>query len=206
MAVEIAAELRRNQAGGRYDAYEAAPDLAGALTDDLRPHDRHFVVNWSQPGSGGEAPGSHSPEAQQEWREVSRLNNFGFESVTRLPGNIGYLDLRYFDDPAIAGDTALGAIAFLANTDAVIVDVRQNGGGEPGMVQLLMTPFFEGAVHFNSLYWRAGDRTDQFWTLPHLPVPRLPDVPLYVLTSARTGSAPSIVIVASIHSLSPVDR
>ena len=69
-------------------------------------------------------------ERQQERaRAQMALNNFGFEKVERLPGNIGYLDLRAFMPPMFVGETAAAAMTFLANTDAVIVDLRQNGGG-----------------------------------------------------------------------------
>jgi C-terminal processing protease CtpA/Prc len=110
--------------------------------------------------------------------------------VEILAGNIGYLDLRFFANPTYGGTTATAAMAVLANTDAIIIDLRQNGGGEPGMVQLLCSYFFEPEpVLINSLYWRKSETTQQFWTLPYLPGMRLPTTPVYVLISPRTGSA-----------------
>lgn len=185
----LAAGLLRSLDDGEFTAYGDPRDLATALTGVLRPHDRHFLVSWSSPD---QAPvdDHHDPAARAQWNEISRLGNFGFRSLATLPGNIGYLDLRYFDSVDIARPTAEAAMAFLANSDAVIVDLRENGGGEPAMVQLLCSYFFgPEPVHLNSLYWRPGNHTEEFWTLEYLPGRRLPDVPLYVLTSRRTGSA-----------------
>jgi hypothetical protein len=76
----------------------------------------------------------------------------------------------------------------LENTDAVIIDLRRNGGGDPHTVQLLCSYFFDKPTHLNSLYWRDGDRTEEFWTLADLPGQRMADVPLFVLTSNYTFS------------------
>jgi C-terminal processing protease CtpA/Prc len=80
---------------------------------------------------------------------------------------------------------------FLANTDALIVDLRRNGGGDPAMVALISSYLFAGeTVHLNDLYWREGDSTRQWWTLPYVPGRRFGDKkPVYVLTAKRTFSA-----------------
>ena len=103
-------------------------------------------------------------------------------------GNVGYLDLRYFAAPWVAQPTATAAMAVLANADALIFDLRHNQGGMPGMVQFLCPYLFVERTHLNSLYFREGDRTDEFWT-HDVPGRRMPDVPVFVLTSAATFSA-----------------
>jgi retinol-binding protein 3 len=119
-----------------------------------------------------------------------RRQNYGFEKIERLPGNIGYLDLRGFFPPDEGGATAVAAMNVLSNSDAVIVDLRQNGGGDPSMIQLITTYFFDEPTHLNDLHWRttSGERVDQFWTLPHVSGRRMPKVPLFVLTSKFTFS------------------
>lgn len=201
-AAAISSEIEASLAAGRYDAYDRALDFAGALTADLQAHDLHFAVHWSPPATDVASPNDHEDEGESSSTEYARLNNHGFERVARLPGNLGYLDLRFFDDPEAAGDTAVGAMAVLANTDAVLIDLRQNGGGEPGMVQLLISYFLPGRVHYNGLYWRESDSTEQLWSLPHVAGRRRPDVPLWILTSARTGSAAE----AFAYSLQALDR
>jgi hypothetical protein len=191
LAARIAAELRSALRDGAYDEWSAPADLASALTRQLEVHDPHFWVGWSPPGRVEPVNADpHSDESGDSWREWARLQNYGFRRVDVLPGNVGYLDLRFFEDASVAGETAAAAMGFLANTDAVIVDVRHNGGGEPSMVQLLISYFMEPEpVQYNSFLWRGGTKTRQLWTLAYLPGKRMPSIPLYVVTSPRTGSA-----------------
>lgn len=186
----IAADLRRHAERGAYRDHPDPRDLAGVLTRELQEHDLHFRVDWHAPGDREQVTGGHSEEEIKQWREYSRLENYGFRRVEIMPGNIGYLDLRYFDSVAFAGGTAVAAMNLLANVDALIVDLRQNGGGEPEMVQLLVSYLLgPEPVHYNSLYWRVSDETRQYWTLPAVQGARILHAPVYVLTSARTGSA-----------------
>ena len=84
---------------------------------------------------------------------------------------------------------AVGAMAFLANCDALIIDLRDNGGGNPEMIQLLSSYFFSGEPrHLNSFYYRLDEKTEQYWTLPYVPGSKLADTDLYVLTSSYTFS------------------
>jgi C-terminal processing protease CtpA/Prc len=86
-------------------------------------------------------------------------------------------------------DTVAGAMNFLANTDALVIDLRENGGGQPDMVQLFCSYLFDAQpVHLNDLYFRPMDQTRQFWTLPWLPGKRYLDKDVYVLTSHFTFS------------------
>jgi C-terminal processing protease CtpA/Prc len=126
----------------------------------------------------------------ETYREIERLQNYGFARVERLPGNVGYLDLRSFANAAIGGETAAAAMTLLAHTSALIVDLRQNGGGWPEMVALLTTYLFDQeVVHLNSMYFRQSDKTQQFWTLPYVPGSRFGGKkPVYVLTSNHTFS------------------
>ena len=89
-----------------------------------------------------------------------------------------------------AGETATAAMSFVANTDALIIDLRENGGGSPDMVALVCSYLF-GAhpVHLNDLYFRPENSTHQWWTLPYVPGQRYENKPVYVLTSKRTFSA-----------------
>jgi CubicO group peptidase (beta-lactamase class C family) len=116
------------------------------------------------------------------------MRNFGFEKIERLGGNVGYLDLRAFESPDSAAETAAAAMAFLANTDALIFDLRQNGGGDPAMVAFLCSYLFDQRTHLNDLYSRPDNRTEEFWTRDDVPGKRYGDKPVFVLTSSRTFS------------------
>ena len=79
---------------------------------------------------------------------------------------------------------------FIANTNALIIDIRKCGGGNPGMVALVSSYLFDGEpIHLNNLYWRDEDFTQQYWTLPYVPGNRFVDKPVYVLISSFTFSA-----------------
>ena len=192
---ECAARLEQALADGELDL--SSPDgFAAAVTERLQAvtDDKHLRCTPSPGPAPGEEVAGPSDEEREAMRQRSwlrgREQNFGFENVLRLPGNVGVLDLRSFQPVDMAGDTARAAMTYLANSDALIVDLRQNGGGDPEMVQLLCSYLFDEPTHLNSLYWRAGDETEEFWTLDQeaLPGPRLPDLPVFVLTSRYTFS------------------
>lgn len=90
----------------------------------------------------------------------------------------------------LAGDALAAAMTALADVDALILDVRESQGGSPRMVAMLASYLFEPApVHLFDLYLRPADRTEEFWTEPHLPSTRLSRQPVYVLTAGSTFSA-----------------
>jgi C-terminal processing protease CtpA/Prc len=122
--------------------------------------------------------------------ENLKKKNYYFEEIKILEGNIGYLNLKKFRDPYYAGKATVAAMNFLSNTDAIIIDLRQNGGGTPKMVQLISSYFFGSeVVLLNTVFKRKENIIKQFWTLPYVPGKKMPNVPLYILTSSRTFSA-----------------
>jgi C-terminal processing protease CtpA/Prc len=115
--------------------------------------------------------------------------NFDFVKVERLLGNIGYLRFNQFRDADQAGATAIAALNFLAYCDALIIDLRTNGGGEPSMIQLISSYFFDEPKHLNSFYIRKTDSVQEFWTHSDVKGPRMSDIDLYILVSKHTFSA-----------------
>jgi retinol-binding protein 3 len=175
-----------------YDSVTSASKFAQALTTHLQEvsRDKHLSVYYSHDPLPPETPRREpSPEERERFLGFMRSVNFGFEKVERLSGNVGYLDLRGFMDADLGGDTVVAAMNFLANTDALIIDLRQNGGGSPAMVALISSYLFKGHTHLNDLFWREGERTHQWWTAPYVPGKRYGDKDVYILTSNRTFSA-----------------
>ena len=191
VAKKMAEAIRARQERKEYDAITSGRQFAQTLTEHLRAvsHDLHLSVNFTQqaPPPPPAAGGGQTLEERQ--RTLAGRQNFGFARVERLAGNIGYVDIRGFMAPAIAGETATAAMNFLAGTDAVIFDVRQNGGGDPTMVAFI-TSYLVGpqAVHLNDFYSRPANDTRPSWTLPYVPGRRLTNKDVYILTSARTFS------------------
>ncbi len=191
----IANDLRAAAARGEFDALTDPRELATTLTTRLQPQDRHFKVSVTPVDApaptGARAP--HAPHAPQGANDAARRGNYGIRRVEVQPGNVGYLDLREFANfpfgqpDAPARRAIESALQLLSGADAVIIDLRDNGGGAPAMVGYLSSAFTpRGADIYNTFHSRSGTRSEapQDW----YPTPRL-DVPLYVLTSGRTGSA-----------------
>ncbi|MEN0653115.1 MULTISPECIES: S41 family peptidase [Hyphobacterium] len=187
---QIAADLRNQLESGGFDTSGTAAELAGALTQALRPQDNHFAVRMApprpQPGGGEDEGGGEAA-----WLAAMARSNYGFQEVSILPGNIGYIDMRSFAPAQVGGDTALAALNFVENTDAVIFDMRQNTGGAPSMVQFIISHFLDPREEtvINTFVSSAREYPSELVALAWLPGESRPEVPLYVLTSGRTGSA-----------------
>ena len=107
-----------------------------------------------------------------------------------MRGNVGYLELINFSNlRQQSAETASTLLSSLANFDAIIVDLRRNGGGHTPMMAFVATYFFDPApVHLSDIYWRDSNETNQFWTMAFVPGRRSARQPLYILTSASTFS------------------
>jgi hypothetical protein len=174
---------------GEYNSVTDGKAFAKLLTEHFRDvsHDKHLFVSFS-PTPLPEESSSPSPDAVARYRAAMQVANCGFEKAEHLSGNVGYLKFNFFADPEICGSTAVAAMSFLANVDALIIDLRQNGGGDPKMIALVSTYLFDKQTHLNDLWVRKSDETQQYWTLPYVPGKRLPTVPVFVLTSHDTFS------------------
>jgi hypothetical protein len=189
-AKKMAEVVKAKQKKGDYDSITDGDAFAKMLTDNFQDvsHDKHLHVNYSP------APMPDRREGPPDADEIARYHkdmermNCGFDKVEILSGNVGYLKFNFFADPDVCGPTAVAAMNFLANVDAIIFDLRDNGGGDPKMVAFISTYLFSEATHLNDLWERKGDVTHQYWTLPYVPGKRLDGKPAYVLTSKETFS------------------
>jgi retinol-binding protein 3 len=185
--------VTQNLKNGAYENISNPGDFAAKLTEDLRTvnNDRHIGLQY-EPEYIAMMKKAKADENNKELEEYekrrSEYSNYNFKEVKILPGNVGYLKFNSFKDASVAGPTAIAAMNFLAHTDALIIDLTDNGGGSPSLIQLITTYFFEEPEHLNSFYIREGDKTEQFWTLPYVPGPKMTKTDIYVLTSGYTFS------------------
>jgi hypothetical protein len=191
VAERTSTALDEKSATGAYATADSSKAFAKLLSDDLRAlgNDRHLRVQYAPGATNDSAPGAApNPHQLAKMREEISRDGFGIARVERLPGNVGYLDVRGFGPTEMVGDAYTAAMALLAGTDALILDLRRNGGGEPSSVAYLLSHFFaEGDQrHINDIYDRPKDQTRQYWTTATVKSRYLK--PVYVLTSGYTFS------------------
>lgn len=193
VAKKIEASVRSEEKQAEYAKITSARKFAQQLTKDVYAisKDGHLRVRYSsQKLPIRKAMGRRTKtEIETHSRRMKEVN-FGFERVERLNGNIGYIELRGFMSPQQGEKTLASAMNFVANTHALIFDLRRNGGGSPAMVAMISSYLFgDEKVHLNDLYWRRGNRTKEWWTNPKVLGKKYLDKEVYILTSKRTFSA-----------------
>jgi hypothetical protein len=192
VAAKMAAAVRDRSKRGAYDDVTNGLSFATVLTEDFQgvSRDKHLRVNYS-PAPIPDRPPNFQPDsaARERFRQDMFRQNCGFEKTETLANNVGYLKFNFFADPEVCGDIASKEIAKLADVSALIVDLRENGGGSPAMVAHVTSYLFSKRTHLNDLWERRGNKTTEYWTKPELPGRKVrDDVPVYVLTANRTFS------------------
>lgn len=191
VAKKTEAALNSKLQDNAYDRLDDAAQFATRLTEDLQAltSDKHIRVRYIAMTVPETAQSAPSEEQLAQFRKQAAISNYGVEKVERLPLNVGYIDLRAFAPADLASESITAAMTLVARTDALIVDLRKNGGGDPATVAFMTSYLFDGRTHLNSLYWREGNRTSQFWTQDWVPGKRFGQKkPVYVLISKRTFS------------------
>lgn len=161
-------------------AQRLGADLIG-LTNDLHFGVRAMPEGWTPPSEADETRITAPPAPPH-----------GFMGVQRLEGNIGYIQLDGFNEAGSIKSTVDAVMRLVQGSDALIFDLRNNGGGDPQAVALISSYLFDPQtpVHLNSLYSRPDDTTTDYWTHDQINTSlAMPDTPVYVLTSDHTFSA-----------------
>jgi len=186
VAQAMADDIRRRLESGEYDAFDHSYPFAQRLTEDLRAicHDKHLRVDPRIPMT------KRGGASRADRRGPRPDDNYGFVKVEVLPGNVGYIKFKGFAGTPEARPTAAAAMAFVANTGALIFDVTENGGGSPNMINFLSGYLFDKPVHLNTFQNReAGRVSDTYSEEIAEDVHYGQDKPVYVLTSGYTFSA-----------------
>ena len=177
VAAAMARAARTAESAGKYRTITDPQAYAQALTEDLRAisHDGHLRVVYRTPGGNQQQGGGPPPQRT-------------LVSHERLEGNIGYIKLLGFPPPQIIGPPLDAAFSALANTDALIVDLRENGGGAPTGAMYLAGYLMKQRTLMARIYSRPDNETTEMWT-EEVKGARYLDKPVYVLTSRKTFSA-----------------
>lgn len=178
--------VRKRAARGDYRPLAYGDELANKLTADLREvgQDKHLEVRFRYFIQPVEPP-ARDPVADLTLRAA----NCGFEKAEHLQPNIGYLKSNFFGDPEVCATTASAAMNFLADSDALLLDLRDNRGGRGGMATFIASYFFAERTHLSDGFRRTDNVTTESWTLPYVPGKKFIEKPVFVLISKRTFSA-----------------
>lgn len=192
VAAEMEKAIRDHQAKKDYDQYSNIQEFVAVLSRHLREvsKDNHLGVDIYAGGVpfDADAVGPPDPQAVEEFRQSGVRSNFAFRKVERLDGGVGLLQVDGFYPAEWITETASGAMAFLANSESIIIDLRQNSGGQSGGT-LLCSYFFKEETHLTDFYNRPANTTRQVWSFPVSGAAKFADKDLYILTSRRTFSA-----------------
>ena len=183
MGKKLAATIQAKQRANAYKSITSGPEFARALTDDLLTvaHDKHLHVNFSFAPLPQQGPPGLPPEL--------RKMNGGISEVRILDGNVGYMKLYAVLPLELARGAVAAAFAFVHNTDALIIDNRFNGGGDPSTVALYVSYLSEGASYVvNTFHWREGNRVEEFKTTDLGDLTYGSKKPVFVLTGQGTFS------------------
>lgn len=185
-AARVQAALRADRARlSQIHDRAALAEALSAVTLDVSG-DRHLKVSVAT----ASAQAATLSEAEQALLD-QRLA-YGLMAVRRLPGNIGYLKLRYFEQTPAGAALIDAAMGMLQHTDALIIDLRENTGGGGAADERLLGHLAREPLIMAELRWRrSGGRQEIEQRKVSTPEtgPLYPDKPLFVLTASRTFSA-----------------
>jgi len=190
----MADALTQSLNAGEYAAITDVTVFTDMLTSQIREisNDEHLWIAYSDPPmQTSDEIDNPTPQEEADWLAMQQHFNFGLNAVSKLRGNIGYLDYTAFMDAEPSAPAIGNAMDFLQHTGGLIIDLRKNSGGMPDAVALLAS-YFVGPeqVHFNSIFWRDTDTTEEFWTRTDLEGTWYgKDRPVIILTSSETFSA-----------------
>jgi len=198
-AKQIEAVLRQRQQEGKYDGMSDGEQLAQQLTEDLKgvARDQHMMVGFSPRPVPPDRAGP-PPETKEAWereapfavRVMARFSNLGIEKVDRLGPNIGYLEVSGFPPHFLLAEKYAKAMNELADTDGLIIDLRNNRGGGPQTVALLVSYFVDGRTRLNDIWERETGASIQHWTTDKLDGKRYGGKkPVLILVGPDTMSA-----------------
>ncbi|HKI79520.1 MAG TPA: S41 family peptidase [Ignavibacteriaceae bacterium] len=190
VAKKIEEHLEEVNNDGTFDKITDPEEFATAVTKEIRfvNNDRHLGLHLNPPEEMEMK--NEDPLLSLVYQKLERAQyNNGFKEVKILDGNIGYIDLMGFFPVSVGEETAVSVMKFVQNCDALIFDLRKNGGGNPDMIRLILSYLFENKTHINDFYSRRTDAIEESWTSDEVNGKKMSDVPVFVLTSNYTFSA-----------------
>jgi hypothetical protein len=184
MASELAAHVKKRWHDGAYSSLASMRELTDQLTSDLRSisGDKHLSLDLGRDVA-------ITTERMRHRRQQLAEINYGFNTVDRLPGNVGYLQIVELCPFDAAGEAMRRSFASLAGSDAVIIDLRENEGGSGDLVPPICGYFLPARTHLYDILNPRNGEAEKVSTPKEIDSPRMTETPVYVLIGRRTYSA-----------------
>ena len=195
IADQMITMLDKNAKSKKYKKVTDPIVFSRVISKDLQAVSKDFHLNMRyEPKRIAQKKRMMSEDMQLKMEQRMALKmaevNYGFTNMKILAGNIGYLKLNMFADTKYAKKAATAAMNFLSNANAIIIDLRDNRGGVPSMIQLLSSYFTDAKpLLLSNFYERKTAAKTQLYTLSNIDGKRKLNTPLYILTSKQTFSA-----------------
>lgn len=187
---QIALQFQKEINSGKYYNTKHPDSLASVLTKDLKriSNDGHMYVNHLTKNA---KKTTETTDWKAEEKALEIKVNYGFTEIQILENNTGYIKIVEFMHPKRSMQTAVAAMKFVENTDNLIIDIRDNSGGYPGIVEYILNHYFEGApTLLSTTYFSDPKRTPYTNYTSDLVYGKLRiGKPLYILINKNTGSA-----------------
>lgn len=126
----------------------------------------------------------------ENWLQRMKYENFRLRKVERLDGNIGYFNFLNFAPVVPAKESIAGAMNFLQFSSAIIIDLRENGGGYSETMSFLLSYFLKDSLQIGEFRHRKGNQIEKTYVPADAMINKiLEDIPVYILVSNKTSSA-----------------
>jgi len=192
-AIKMSNRIKEQLKNGAYSTIANPDDFARILNADLQTvyNDLHMRIYYDAGFEKALQTKSYmeSVTRRMNFLQLAKQKNYGFPDARILDGNIGYVSITQFYDPnEESKEVVKNVFNFLKNVNSLIIDVRENPGGEPDMVKYICSYFFKEKTHLNDSYDRHAS-TNQYWTNPTASSPIFALIPVYILVNNHTYSA-----------------
>lgn len=194
----IEAALLKKMNSGGYSSLQNPPDFLRELNADLERegNDHHLNISFNPErvaqirlDEQNEADGKPEVFTEQMMQRM-RYENFRMRKLERLDGNVGYFRFLNFLPLMAAKESMASAMNFIRHSGALILDLRENGGGDAESMNFLLGYFLADGTQTGAWQHREGNRTEKIFVKPDPAVQKIPDdVPVHILVSNRTSSA-----------------
>ena len=194
----IEKQIKEKLTMGGYDSLADMESFLGSLNADLEHYgnDHHLDISYGPKrvkqiiaDTKNEQEGKEQ-KITDEWLQQMRYENFRLRKLERLDGNIGYFNFLNFTPLAVSKQSISSAMNFLLYSNAIIIDLRENGGGSAETMNFLLSYFLADSIQISELRYRKNNNVVKSYTMNDSTINKIPgNIPVYILVSNRTSSA-----------------